>query len=162
MDEVQGPCFDMPMAILIKGIAAKVNHHALHYRMNDNELTNLNETTKKKISSAASDAYLSVLEIGQSNNPKAIDYLKPLTENNDTLIRACALSGFGMIGHKDTFTFLKGKYAQHTDIDRFMALKSIGDLGTPEAIQFLKDARKDPQYIDEMASNLLLTCILKS
>lgn len=162
MDEVQVPCFDMPAAILIKGIAAKVNRHALHYRMNDSELTKLNETTKEKISLAAPDAYLSVLEIGQSNNPKAIGYLKPLTENNDTLIRACALSGFGMIGQKDTLTFLKEKYAQHTDIDRFMALKSIGDLGTPEAIQFLKDARKDPQYIDEYGFKFAVDLYLES
>jgi hypothetical protein len=162
MDEVQVPCFDMPAAILIKGIAAKVNRHALHYRMNDSELTKLNETTKEKISSAAPDAYLSVLEIGQSNNPKAIDYLKPLTENNDTLIRACALSGFGMIGQKDTLTFLKEKYAQHSDIDRIMALKSIGDLGTPEAIQFLKDARKDPQYIDEYGFKFAVDLYLES
>ncbi len=162
MDEVQTPCFDMPAAILIKGIAAKVNRFALHYRMNDSQLNKLNQTTKEKISSAAPDAYLSVLEIGQSNNPKAIDYLKPLSENSDTLIRACALSGFGMIGQEDTLDFLKEKYAQHIDIDRFMALKSIGDLGTPEAIQFLKDARKDPQYNDEYGFKFVVDLYLDS
>ena len=149
MDEVQGPCFDMPSAILIKGIAAKINRSALHYRMSDIQLSTLNKTTQEKINSAAPNAYLSVLEIGQSNNPKAIAYLKPFTENSDTLIRACAISAYGMIGQEDTLDFLKEKFAQHTDIDRFMALKSIGDLGTPEAIQFLKEARKDPQYSDE-------------
>jgi len=162
MDEVQTPCFDMPAAILIKGIAAKVNRHSLNYRMSDSQLAKLNETTKEKISSAAPDAYLSVLEIGQSNNPKAIGYLKPLTENEDTLIRACALSGFGMIGQKDTLAFLKEKYAQYSDIDRFMALKSIGDLGTPEAIQFLKDARDDPQYIDEYGFKFAVDLYLES
>jgi hypothetical protein len=30
-----------------------------------------------------------------------------------------------------------------------MALRSIGDIGTPEALQFLRDARKDPQYNDK-------------
>ncbi len=162
MDEVQGPCFDMPSAILIKGIAAKVNRLALHHRMSDTQLNTLNKTTNEKISSAAPDAYLSVLEIGQSNNPKAIDYLKPFTENSDTLIRACALSAFGMIGQEDTFDFLKEKYTQYTDIDRFMALKSIGDIGTPEALQFLKDARVDPQYNDEYGFKFVVDLYLDS
>jgi hypothetical protein len=91
MDEVQGPCFDMPSAILIKGIDAKVNRLALHYRMSDIQLHTLNKITEEKVNLSTPDAYLSVLEIGQSNNPKAIDYLKPLTENGDTLIRNCAL-----------------------------------------------------------------------
>lgn len=162
MDEVQGPCFDMPSAILIKGIAAKVNRFALHYRMNDIQLNTLNKTTQEKVNSSAPDAYLSVLEIGQSNNPKAIGYLKPLTENSETLIRACALSAFGMIGQEDTLDFLKEKFAQHIDIDRFMALKSIGDLGTPEAMQFLKDARKDPQYNDEYGFKFVVDLYLDS
>ena len=162
MDEVQTPCFDMPSAILIKGIAAKVNRFALHYRMNDSQLKKLNKTTQEKVNSAVPEAYLSVLEIGQSNNPNAIGYLKPFTENIDTLIRACALSAFGMIGQEDTLDFLKEKFTQHIDIDRFMALKSIGDLGTPEAIQFLKDARKDPQYNDEYGFKFLVDLYLDS
>jgi hypothetical protein len=162
MSEVQGPCFDMPSAILIKGIAAKVNRFALHYHMNDIQLDTLNKTTQEKVNSSAPDAYLSVLEIGQSNNPKAIDYLKPFTENSDTLIRACALSAFGMIGQEDTLDYLKEKYAQLIDIDRFMALKSIGDLGTPEALQFLKDARKDPQYNDEYGFKFVVDLYLNT
>lgn len=162
MNEVQAPCFDMPSAILIKGIAAKVNRFALNYRMNDIELNTLNKTTQDKVNSSAPDAYLSVLEIGQSNNPKAIGYLKPFAENSDTLIRACALSAFGMIGQEDTLDFLKDKFAQNIDIDRFMALKSIGDIGTPEAMQFLRDARKDPQYNDEYGFKFVVDLYLDS
>jgi len=162
MDEVQAPCFDMPTAILIKGIAAKVNRFALHYRMNDTQLSELNKNAEHKVSSLAPNAYLTVLELGQSNNPKAIDYLKPFTENSDTLIRACALSAFGMIGREDTLDFLEEKYAKFNDIDRFMALKSIGDLGTPEAILFLEKARKDPQYNDEYGFKFVVEHYLDS
>lgn len=162
MDEVQTPCFDMPSAILIKGIAAKINRSALHYRMNDNQLTKLYKITQEKVNSAAPDAYLSVIEIGQSNNSNAIAYLKTLAENSDPLIRACALSAVGMIGQKDTLDFLKQKFAQHTDIDRFMALKSIGDLATPEAIQFLKDTRKDQQYNDDLGFKMVVDLYLDS
>lgn len=162
MDEVQEPCFDMPSAILIKGIAAKINRFALHYRMSDGELDALNKTAQAKVDGTMPNAYLSVLEIGQSNNPHAIAYLKPFTQNGDTLIRACALSAFGMIGDPDTFDFLKEQYAKRTDIDRFMAIKSIGDLGTAEAIQFLKDARKDPQYNGERGYKFAVNLYLEA
>ncbi len=162
MGEVQEPCFDMPAAILIKGIAAKVNRIALHYRMSDAQLNKLNKTTQDKVDSLAQNAYLSVLELGQSNNPKAITYLKSFTENEDTLIRACALSAFGMIGQEDTLEFLKEKYAKHIDIDRFMALKSIGDIGTPDAIQFLENARKNPQYTDDDSFKFVVDLYLDS
>ena len=162
MDEVQAPCFDMPSAILIKGIAAKINRFALHYRMNDSQLSELNNKAQEKVNSAAPDAYLSVIEIGQSNNSNAIGYLKAFAENSDTLIRACALSAFGMIGQENTLEFLKEKFAQHSDIDRFMALKSIGDLGTPAAIEFLKDARKDQQYTDDYGFKTVIDLYLDS
>ena len=162
MSEVQVPCFDMPAAILIKGVAAKVNRLVLHYRMNDQQLSELNTNAQNKVNALSQDAYLSVLELGESNNPKAIDYLKPFTENSDILIRACALSAIGMIGREDTLGFLKEKYEQHSDIDRFMALKSIGDIGTPDAIQFLKDARKNPQYNDEYGFKFVVNLYLEA
>ncbi len=54
-----------------------------------------------------------------------------------------------MLDPRNELTFLEKKYTQCSDIDRFMALKSIGDAGTPEAIQFLKNAQQDPQYHEE-------------
>ncbi|OGQ94369.1 MAG: hypothetical protein A2521_09865 [Deltaproteobacteria bacterium RIFOXYD12_FULL_57_12] len=146
MGEIQAPCFDMPMSILVKEIAAKINRISLHYSLSDQQLENLNIQVEEKIKMAAPDAYLSVLDLGASNNPKAMDYLVRLADADDTLIRACALSAIGMLGADGKLDFLKGKYAQYVDIDRFMALKSIGDIGTPEAIDFIKNARQDPQY----------------
>ena len=162
MAEIQEPCFDMPASILIKGIAAKINRMAFHYQMNDAQLKSLNKTTQDKIDSSAPDAYLSVLELGQSNNPKAIDYLKVFAENEDSLIKSCAISAFGMIGQENTLEFLKGKYSEHVELERFMALKSIGDIGTPEAIQFLKDARKDPQYTSDDSFKFVVDLYLDS
>ena len=162
MDEVQEPCFDMPSAILIKGIAAKVNRLALHYRMNDEELDELNKETQSKVDALSPNAYLSVLDLGESNNPKAINYLKPYTGNSDLIIRASALSAIGMIGREDSLQFLKEQYDKLIDIDRFMALKSIGDLDTPEAMQIFKDARMDPQYNEENGFKFLVDLYLDS
>ncbi|KAF0216303.1 MAG: hypothetical protein FD174_3757 [Geobacteraceae bacterium] len=41
------------------------------------------------------------------------------------------------------------KFAQYDYVDRFMALKSIGDIGTPEAVDFIKKSRSDAQYQSE-------------
>jgi len=161
MDEVQEPCFDMPSSILIKGIASKINRLAFNYRMSDVQLEDLNKKTQEKVVSLLPDAYLSVLDIGVSNNPKANKYLMQYAENEDLLIRACALSAIGMVGEESAFGFLKEKYSQYTDIDRFMALKSIGDLGTPEAMHILNEARHDQQYKDEYGFKFLVDLYLE-
>ena len=43
MSEIQKPCFDMPMSILVKEIASKINRSALHYSASDVNLKEINE-----------------------------------------------------------------------------------------------------------------------
>ncbi len=71
--------------------------------------------------------------------------------SEDTLIRACAISSMGTLGAEKNLAFLEQKYGEYADIDRFMALKAIGDVGTAEAIEFLKKAKADPQNENEYA-----------
>jgi hypothetical protein len=149
MTEIQGPCFDMPMSILVKEIASKINRSALHYSVSEGNLKAINERFAVKMKTGAPDAYLSVLELGASNNPAAMESLVRISDSEDSLIRACALSAMGTLGAQNEFELLKKKYVQYSDIDRFMALKSIGDIGTPEAIDFLKKAKQDSQYSNE-------------
>jgi hypothetical protein len=149
MDEVQEPCFNMPASVLVKEIAAKINRLALNHRMSDRQVEELNILVEKQIKASSPDTYLTVLDLGESNNPKAMAYLVKLADNDDLIIRASALSAIGMLGPESKLAFLKDKYAQYRDIDRFMAIKSIGDIGTPEALEFLKNAQYDPQYNEE-------------
>ncbi len=149
MDEVQQPCFDMPASVLVKEVAAKVNRLALHYKVSDSGVEKLNVLVQEQIKASSPDTYLAVLDLGESNNLKAMPYLVRLADNDDLIIRASAISAIGMLGPKNELNFLEKKYAQYKDIDRFMAIKSIGDAGTPEAIQFLKKAQLDPQYNEE-------------
>jgi len=149
MDEVQQPCFDLPESVLIKEVAAKINRFALHYSMSDRQVEELAGTIQEQISSGSADTYLTVLDLGESNNPKAMSHLKKLADNDDLLIRASAISAIGMLGGEGQFDFLKEKYEKCQDIDRFMAIKSIGDIGTPEALNFLKKAQEDPMYTED-------------
>ncbi len=165
MDEVQAPCFDMPTSILIKEIAAKINRLAFHQSMNEQKIAALAALIDEKIKNAAPDAYLSIIDLGGSNNPKALEYLMQLADNDDSLIRASALSAIGMIGDKNALPFLKKKFSQYTDIEQVMALKSIGDIGTPEAIEFVKNAQQHTQYSNELgfkfATDLYLQALSK-
>jgi hypothetical protein len=149
MAEIQEPCFDMPMSVLVKEIASKINRSALHHSVSDENLKLTTERLEQKMKSGLPDAYLSVIELGGSNNPAAMESLIRISDAEDVLIRASALSAMGTLGAQNEFELLKKKYAQYADIDRFMALKSIGDIGTPEAIDFLKNAKQDRQYTDE-------------
>lgn len=149
MDEIQQPCFDLPESVLIKEVAAKINRLALHFSMSDKKVEELDVRVQDQIQKSSPEAYLTVLDLGESNNPKAMDYLKKLAANEDLLIRASAISAIGMLGGEEEFEFLKNKYEQSQDIDRFMAIKSIGDIGTPEALEFLKKIQQDPQYNED-------------
>ncbi len=149
MSEVQEPCFDMPASILLKEIVSKINHIALQHSMSDEQVMELTATAKEKVKSAEPDAYLAVIDLGGTNNIKAMEPLIQFANGEDVLIRACALSAMGTLGADGQFEFLKEKYREYIDIDRFMALKSIGDIGTPEAIKFLRTAKEDLQYQEE-------------
>lgn len=149
MSEVHEPCLTMPMTILVKDVASKINRFALHYSVKNPRLEDIYGRLAEKKKSSAGDAYLLVLELGGSNNPEAMKMLMETVESEDVLVRACALSSMGTLGAEDKIEFLEHKYAQYNDIDRFMALKALGDTGSPEAIEFLRKANAAPENARE-------------
>lgn len=151
MSEVHEPCLSMPMGILVRDVASKINRYALHYSASNGRLDEIYARLGEKMKSAAADAYLSVLELGAGNNPEAMPMLIQTIQSEDTLIRACALSSIGTLGAENHLDLLKQKYGEYADIDRFMALKAIGDVGTPDAIDFIRRAKADPQNENEYA-----------
>jgi len=149
LKEIEEACFNTPMSILVKDIASKINRNALHYSTSDEKLKVIQGRAEEKIKKHDDDAYRSVLELGNSNNPNAMKALVTFAAAEDRFTRACALSGIGTLGALDQIEFLKKNYAQFGEIDKFMALKSIGDVGTPESIDFIRKAKDDPQYNSE-------------
>jgi HEAT repeat protein len=91
-----------------------------------------------------------LIELGGLNNPDAMKYLAPFADNDDRFVRACALSAMGTLGAQDQLEYLKKKYAQYEEIDKYMALKSIGDIGTPQAIDFVEKAKNERLYNKEL------------
>ncbi|HUL00918.1 MAG TPA: HEAT repeat domain-containing protein [Nitrospirota bacterium] len=149
MKEVEEPCFNTPMSIMVKEIASKINRYALHYTVSDGKIAEIQTRAEKKIKAQDDDAYRPVLELGNSNNPNAVKTLIKFAAVEDNFTRACAISGIGTLAAQDQLDFLKKKYSEYVEIDKYMTLKSIGDLGTPDAINFLRKAKDDPQYNSE-------------
>jgi hypothetical protein len=151
MGEIEEPCINMPLSLLVKEIASKINRATVRSIASDANVkamaTRAGELAKKKDDNAC----FPLFELGGSNNAGAIRELTPFTENEDRFIRACALSALGSLGAGNQLEILKKKYATHDEIDKYMALKSIGDIGTPQAADFVSKAKSDPLYNREFA-----------
>lgn len=147
--ELERPCYQIPLEVVIKEIAAKLNTHVY-------KRTASNETVQKLLDSilpgdadAGSEQYLKVLELGYTNNPTAIEPLVRLTSHEETIMREAAISALGMLGAKEQFPLLKQIYETKENIDKSMALKSIGDLDTPEAREFIRQVKSSEAYHDD-------------
>jgi len=135
--EINAPCYNEPVELLIKEIAAKINRELFGYSLNDEQVNKLvNKVNREANNNRLS--YFDVYELGFSNNPKAIEPLKEFTKHKSEYIRIAAISSLGILGAKDFLENFKLIY-KNAKLwqDRGMALKAIGDLGSNEAIEYL-------------------------
>lgn len=149
MDEILDPCFNIPMSIMVKDIASKINRAAFHLSASDQKVAALSEQINGRISAKDYTDFWKVLELGYSNNPKAVEHLKKLAQTGDEFFKACAISSIGTLGAAGELEFLKKAYTDGWYNDRYMALKAIGDLGTVESLQVLNNVKSDPRYEKE-------------
>ena len=161
MHEIEEPCFNMPLSLLVKEIASKINTIALNYSVGNALIMDISDHAAEKAKSNNEDTCFLLYELGGSNNPDAMKSLVTFSDNDDRFIRACALSAMGTLGARDQFDFLQKKYLQYEEIDKYMALKSIGDIGTPQAMDFVRKAKSDPLYDKEMAFKYVVDLYLE-
>ena len=90
--------------------------------------------------------HFKVLELGYTNNPAAIPHLVELTAHNDSMVRATAISGLGILRATGEYPLLKRSYEEGRDTVKFMALKSIGDLDTQESREFIASVAQSSDY----------------
>ncbi|HEY8120965.1 MAG TPA: HEAT repeat domain-containing protein [Myxococcota bacterium] len=136
MDEINDPCFSDALSIATKELAAKLNHALWGARLSDAGVDAL--AAKIEQMGEQDGTWLEVYQLGFSNNPRAIPALVKLTSHTNEYVRMAAISGLGTLRANDQLELLK-RLAGSGPMwhDRAMALKAIGDLGTPEATQFL-------------------------
>lgn len=136
-DEIVEPTLNQPMSLLVKEFSAKLNRILYGQKTSDSDVKLLIE--KIKNSSDDSGIYLDVYELGFSNNETALPLLRTLVDDEREYVRLAAISSLGIMQDEDSLSNLKAiSKSANMWSDRAMALKSIGDIGSEDAINYLQ------------------------
>ncbi|NPU84206.1 MAG: HEAT repeat domain-containing protein [Syntrophaceae bacterium] len=147
MDEIEEPCFNTPISVIIKEVASKINREVFKFSIPDEKVEQLKSEIKTELEKKNSETFWKVLELGYTNNTKAMPSLKEYAQSDqDQFFRSCALTAIGTLGAAGEFAFLREQFRVGNFNDRYMAAKAIGDIGTPEAIKALQEMKKDDSY----------------
>jgi HEAT repeat protein len=149
MDEILEPCFNIPISIIIKDVASKIDRAAFNLKASDQKVKSLSAAIDAQIANKDYSEFWKVLELGYTNNPEAINPLKKYAQTGDELFDSCALSSIGTLGAIKEAEFMKARYKAGKYNDRYMAAKALGDLATPDAMQMLVEMKKDSLYEKE-------------
>ena len=153
MKEIEEPCFNIPISIIIKEVASKINRAVFNLQASDEKIDKLAAEINLELGKDYKDPYQrpfwKVLDLAHTNNPKAMEPLKKYTEDKDEFFKSCALTAIGILGADGQLDFLFEQYHVGTYNQKYMAAKSIGDLGTPEALKVLQNMKNDKAYADE-------------
>ncbi|MEY4515334.1 MAG: hypothetical protein RLZZ450_7456 [Pseudomonadota bacterium] len=142
MNELEDPCFNRPLHQVVGELAAKVNRRFIRAKASQAEVARL----AARATQVQGDALLQVVnELGWSNHPDALEPLLVLIKNESEDVRGTALGALGTLGLPQSFETLRLVHTSGgTHTDRLMALKSIGDLGTDEALAYLRNVQQHP------------------
>jgi hypothetical protein len=149
MNEVNEPCLSTPMSIMVKEIVSKINRCVFNYAVGDDNVKKMETIALEKVKPESEFACLPSIELGGTNNPTAMKTLQKIAENEDSLVHNCAVSAIGTLGAEDQFDYLKRKFVDFTNNDRVIPLKSIGDIGSTAALEFIRNVKNDDLYTDE-------------
>jgi hypothetical protein len=149
MSEIEDPCFNIPISIIIKDVASKINQAVFNYSAPDEKVDRLSAEIESQRDKDGNPPFWKILELGYTNNQKAMEPLKKYAQQGYEFIKSCALSAIGVLGANGQFEFLKQRYTEGGYNDRYLAIKAIGDIGSPEAIQFIREIRKMSAYENE-------------
>jgi len=138
-NEVIDPTYNDPLHLLAKELAAKLGQLLFDARLSDEQVDQLiARTTGPAVNP------LDVYDLGFSNNAHAVPQLVTLCSagNEGDVVRA-AMSSLGVLRAREHLDLLV-KEAESTKNDwedRAVALKAIGDLGTPQSRAYLEAVR---------------------
>jgi hypothetical protein len=137
MNELSEPCYNRPLHIVVGEVAAKLNRYFIGARSSAAQVQSL-------VARSAGERGLALVqtlqELGWSNHPDALPVLVKFASNESEEVRGAALGAIGSLGMAESLSMLQGFLVpgkSHTD--RYMALKAIGDLDTPEALEVLRE-----------------------
>lgn len=151
MGEVVEPCYNEPTSLLIREVVAKINREYFNYQLTDTKVDELNNKIIRGLEEKKKSLYLDVYELAFSNNIKALSYLEKFVLSSDEYVRIAAISGLGILGSDEQVDLLIQIYNNsRLWQDRGMALKSLGDINSKKAINFLKEEKKKFDISDSL------------
>lgn len=150
--EVEEPCYNTPLSLMVKEIASKINRLYFGLQAPDAKVDALVEAINAGLDGTT---FLKVLELGYTNNPKAIEPLVKLTSHADNIVKMAAICSLGVLGAKDQLDLLKQLYTTTETGTKSMVLKSIGDLETEEGLEFLKSIKNSSDYQEQMIQEVV-------
>jgi hypothetical protein len=152
-NEVIEPTYNIPFSMIIKEIASKLNRIVYGAQADSQAIARILTAIEADTSNLV---YKQVFELGYTNNPEAIPHLRQIAINHRvSLARAAAISSLGILKATGEFKFLKDIYDTKKKIEKVMALKSIGDLDTPESNAFIDHIATLPPDRDGMITDII-------
>jgi hypothetical protein len=150
MDEIQDPCFNIPSSILTQDVASKINRILFGLQASDAEIDRLVADIDTELSNTPEiGPFWKVLELGYTNNRNAIGALKKYTKGGDAFFNSCAISALGLLGTTEDIGFLKALYDETYYNEKYMTVKSVGDIGGDVALHFIEGRKAEDIYTSE-------------
>ncbi|MFY8274723.1 HEAT repeat domain-containing protein [Pseudoalteromonas sp. SSDWG2] len=135
-DEIIQPTLNEPMSLVVKELSAKINQHITNGMLSDEKTQALIGSIKQ---AGVKANYQDVYELGFSNNPTALPYLRELVNSKDEYIRLAAISSLGNMKDAQSTQLLIDLFESDSSwSDRAMALKALGDIGTTVTYSYLQ------------------------
>jgi hypothetical protein len=150
IDEIKEPCFEIPSSLMIQDIASKLNRAVFQLKASDQVVAQLvTETDQLLAAEAFGDSVWKVMELGSTNNAGALEPLKGYTQQGDELVRSTALSALGLVATQSDLGFLQERYRSTEFNEKYLAIKAIGDVGSPDAVSFIRGLKSEEIYTSE-------------
>ncbi|WP_105189273.1 HEAT repeat domain-containing protein [Pseudoalteromonas sp. T1lg48] len=135
-DEIIEPTLNEPMSLVVKELSAKINQQLMGGKLSDEKTQTLIDSIK---AAGVKANYLDVYELGFSNNPIALPYLRELVKSEDEYLRLAAISSLGNMKDDASVQLLIDLYeGTGSWSDRAMALKALGDIGNTVTYSYLQ------------------------
>ena len=147
MDEVVEPTYNYPWRVVVREVVTKLNR--LYFKTRPPE-----SVVQGAVRALEGDAPLdAILDAAFLGVPELLPKFETLvTTNPNGNVVVYALDAMGIIGDARSFPFLRDYYPTAKERGQLFSLKAIGDLGTPDALSFV---RSQPPGDDENLKELI-------
>jgi hypothetical protein len=145
MDEVVEPTYSYPWSVVVREVVTKLNR--FYFRTAPPA-----DLVQQKIAAIANQPSLeAILDVGFLGSSEALAVLESLVKTSTSgNVVVYALDAIGIIGDPYSFQFLRDFHAAARERGQLLSLKAIGDLGTSEALSFVRQQPRDDDNLKEI------------